>query len=684
MLILGISAYYHDSAAALIKDGNIIGAAQEERFTRKKHDANFPTHAIRFCISEAKINLCDIHYIVFYEKPLLKFDRLIETHLAYAPSGFHPFHSAMSVWLESKLHLKRILKRELSRLGNCKANSLPPILFNTHHQSHASSAFFPSPFNEAAVLCLDGVGEWATTTGWIGKGNSLKPLWQMNFPHSLGLLYSAFTSFSGFRVNSGEYKLMGLAPFGEPKYTNLILNKLLDLKDDGSFRINMDYFDYATGMKMTNDLFAGLFDSSPRKPESAITQFEMDVAASIQNVTEKIVLRLVKTIKNETGQDNLCLAGGVAHNCVVNGKIFRNKVFEKIWVQPASGDSGGAIGAAFSVWHQKLERPRANQAADKMLGTYLGPQYSSNEVASFLDAAGAKYEKLDRIKIFNKTASLIANGNVVGWFQGRMEFGPRALGSRSILGDPRDKSMQSKINQNIKYRESFRPFAPSVLSDRVSDYFELDEECPYMTLVSKINKSMRIKVDAAHQNKAGLETLKLIRSKIPAVTHIDYSARVQTVKKEENSDFHALLEAFDSMTDCPVLVNTSFNIRGEPIVCSPSDAYQCFMNTEMNHLVIENFLLSKKDQPQTISRKDTKYDLNPPMIHSRASRIGLLAKLLCTSVALSLIYFFIFTPTALILRLLGRDVLGKTFDPTIKSYLVTVDQTSKANLEKMY
>lgn len=596
--ILGISGYYHDSAAALVHDGEIIAAAQEERFTRKKHDASFPKNAIVYTLKEAKISLGQLDYIVFYEKPLLTFDRLLETYLAYAPQGLQSFISAMSVWLQEKLYLKTVLKKALAELGNCKPKQLPPLLFGEHHQSHAASAFFPSPFEKAAVLCMDGVGEWATTSLWLGEGNQLTPQWEIDFPHSLGLLYSAFTYYTGFKVNSGEYKLMGLAPYGQPKYVDLILNNLLDLKDDGTFRLNMKYFNYTTGLTMTNKLFDRLFDAPPRQPEAELTQREMDIAASIQQVTEEIVLRLANTAQKELRVDYLCLAGGVALNCVSNGRLLRESKFKDIWIQPAAGDAGGAIGAALSVWHQYLEKPRQTDSSDKMKGSYLGPRFSSDEIQQYLDDVRAVYTYFNESELCQKVAQILAKGNVVGWFQGRMEFGPRALGDRSIIGDPRNKKMQSVMNLKIKYRESFRPFAPSVLANKVSDYFELDHNSPYMLLVSQVKEELRVAMTEEQKQLFGIEKLNIPRSQLPAITHVDYSARVQTVHPETNPRYYQLISEFENLTGCGVLVNTSFNVRGEPIVCTPEDAYRCFMRTEMDYLVLENYVLAKTDQPQ--------------------------------------------------------------------------------------
>lgn len=596
MNILGISAYYHDSAAALIRDGEIIAAAQEERFSRKKHDAKFPKSALCYCLKEAKINLTEVDQVVFYDKPLVKFERILETYLSYTPSGFPSFIKAMPIWLKEKLYLKTILKKELATIGNLKKHKLPPLLFAEHHQSHAASAFFPSPFKEAGILCLDGVGEWATTSVWLGKDNQIIPQWEIHFPHSLGLLYSAFTYYTGFKVNSGEYKLMGLAPYGEPKYVNRILDYLIDLKEDGTFRLNMKYFNYPTGLTMTNHKFHKLFDGLPRKTEGEITQRDMDIARSIQDVTEEIVVRLARTVKKEVSPDYLCLAGGVALNCVANGRVWRECGFKDIWIQPAAGDAGGAIGAALAVWHQYNEMPRSSSKWDQMKGSYLGPHFEDSEISSYLNSIQAQYKKLDEVILLKRVAQVLAQGKVVGWFQGRMEFGPRALGNRSILGDPRSPQMQSIMNLKIKYRESFRPFAPSVLAEDVSDYFELERDSPYMLIVALVNADIRIGMTQEEQSLFGISKLNIPRSKIPSVTHVDYSSRIQTVHRETNPRYYKLLEFFKLETGCSVLVNTSFNIRGEPIVCTPEDAYLCFMNTEMDYLVIENFILAKSDQ----------------------------------------------------------------------------------------
>jgi len=595
--ILGISAYYHDSAAAVLCDGSIVAAAQEERFSRKKHDAGFPSNAIQYCLGAAGIAIQDLDAIVFYDKPLLKFERLLETYLSYAPHGFRSFCAAMPVWLKEKLLLKTTLKRELATLSDCNKDGLPQLLFSEHHKSHAASAFFASPFDSAAVLCLDGVGEWATTSAWSGVDNSLEALWEIDFPHSLGLLYSAFTYFTGFKVNSGEYKLMGLAPYGEPKYVEKILDELIDLKDDGTFRLNMRYLNYCTGLTMTNRKFDALFGGPPRKPESEVTQREMDLAASIQKVTEEVVLRLSRTIHEETGAKNLCLAGGVALNCVANGRIEREGPFDSIWIQPAAGDAGGALGAAQVAWHEYFGGPRQVNRNDSMQGSFLGPKYEAEEIRRYLDSVDASYTVMSDDQLLPRVADMLSTENVVGWFQGRMEFGPRALGARSIIGDPRSERMQSVMNLKIKYRESFRPFAPSVLAERVSDYFEQESPSPYMLIVAPVQEQLRVQLTDEQQSLFGVEKLKLKRSEIPAVTHVDYSARVQTVHEETNPRYYGLIKAFDERTGCGLLVNTSFNVRGEPIVCTPEDAYRCFMRTEMDFLVIENFVLAKSAQP---------------------------------------------------------------------------------------
>ncbi len=598
--ILGISAFYHDSAAALIVDGNIVAAAQEERFTRKKHDPGFPAKAIEYCLAEAGLTIQQLDHIVFYDKPLIKFERLLETYLSYVPVGFQSFVAAIPVWLKEKLYLKKTLRRELAALGQMEEKELPALMFTEHHQSHAASAFFPCPHDKAAVMCLDGVGEWATSSVWLGENNRLTPQWEINFPHSLGLLYSAFTYYTGFKVNSGEYKLMGLAPYGEPKYVDLILDNLLDVKDDGSFKLDMRYFNYATGLTMTNARFHRLFDGEPRAAESEVTQKEMDLARSIQVVTEEIVLKLAHTVHRELQVDNLCLAGGVALNCVSNGRLLREGPFKNIWVQPAAGDAGGALGAALAIWYEYLENARAidNSKLDAMQGSYLGPRHSQNEINAYLDSINASYEVIDDDQLMPRLAQIMQDEHVVGWFQGRMEFGPRALGGRSIIGDPRSPKMQSVMNLKIKYRESFRPFAPAIKAEKVSEWFEHQCESPYMLMVAPVAEGKRIEMTDEQKQLFGIEKLHIPRSEIPAVTHVDYSARIQTVHSETNPRFYHLLDEFEKLSGCPVSVNTSFNVRGEPIVCTPEDAYRCFMRTEMDYLVLENAILYKQDQPR--------------------------------------------------------------------------------------
>jgi len=598
MHILGISAFYHDSAACLVRDGEIVAAAQEERFTRKKFDASFPTHAIQYCLEAGNIGLKDLKYVAFYDKPLIKFERLLETYVDFSPKGIQSFLAAMPVWLKEKLFLKSLLQNELLSLnGIASKTALPQILFGEHHESHAASAFYPSPFKSAAVLCMDGVGEWATTSAWMGEGNTLTPLWEIHFPHSLGLLYSAFTYYTGFRVNSGEYKVMGLAPYGQPKYVQAIYDHLIDLKSDGTFRLKMEYFNYCTGLTMTNGKFDDLFGGPPRKPESKLTQRDMDLARSIQEVTEEVMLRLARSLHRETGAENLCLAGGVALNCVGNGRILREGPFKGLWIQPSAGDAGGAVGAALTGWHQLEGKPRsANDVTDAMQGSYLGPAYTNREIEQFLRAKEAPYELLSDEAIFNRLADELADGKVVGWFQGRMEFGPRALGSRSILGDARNPKMQSVMNLKIKYRESFRPFAPSVLREQVSDYFEMETDSPYMLLVAPVVEKRRTRLTPEQQSLWGIDLLNVPKSDIPAATHVDYSARVQTVHEDTNPRYHKLLKAFEAKTGCGLLVNTSFNVRNEPIVCSPQDAFRCFMRTAIDILVLENCLLYKADQ----------------------------------------------------------------------------------------
>ena len=597
--ILGISAFYHDSAAALIKDGEIIAAAQEERFSRKKHDPRYPFNSINYVLSEGKIKLSDIDHIVFFEKPFLKFERLLETYMAFAPKGFKSFSLSMPIWLREKLFQKKFLFEKLKQHDE-KFKDIKKIKFSEHHFSHAASAFFPSPFEEAVILTLDGVGEWATTTVAIGKKNNLKMLKEIHFPHSLGLLYSAFTYYTGFKVNSGEYKVMGLAPYGQPKYKDLIIKELMDLKEDGSFKLNMKFFDYATGLTMTNKKFSKLFGNPVRNPKrDLLKDFHMDIAASIQAVTEEVVIRLTRNIASEYKIKNLCLAGGVALNCVANGKILKEKIFEDIWIQPAAGDAGGSLGAALAYWHQELNKPREN-FKDQMKGAYLGPKFSENFIESQLNNLKGVYSKKSSDEISSFVAKELANSKTVGWFQGRMEFGPRALGGRSILADPRSEKMQKELNLKIKFRESFRPFAPSVLREEVNNWFELNYDSPYMLLVSDIKKDLQIPMSKNDNELFGIDKLNIKRSSIPAVTHVDYSARIQTVHKETNSKYYNLLKEFYRITGCPVLVNTSFNVRGEPIVCSIQDAFNCFMGTNLDILIIENFVLIKDEQDHSL------------------------------------------------------------------------------------
>ncbi len=596
MVILGISGFYHDSAVALVRDGKILAAAQEERFTRKKHDACFPSRALDYCLRETGIVLDDVDFVVFYDKPFLKFERLLETYLAFAPSGFASFRIAIPIWLRDKLFLRDLLNKELKK-HSASFPSESRLLFSEHHLSHAASAFFPSPFQEAAVLTLDGVGEWATTSLAIGRDNKLEIIREINFPHSLGLLYSAFTYYTGFKVNSGEYKLMGLAPYGVPKYAHQIYDHLIDLKSDGTFRLDLTYFNYCAGLTMTSKKFDKLFGGKPRKVDELLTQKHMDLAASIQVVLEEVMLRLTRAIAKETGMKNLCLAGGVALNCVANGKILRDGHFKKIWIQPASGDAGGALGAALAVSHIHLKQSRNIYGEqDSMMGSYLGPSFSQEEIEQRLAAANAKYEVMLTPTLLKFCANEIATGKAIGWFQGRMEFGPRALGGRSILGDPRSPVMQKILNLKVKYRESFRPFAPSVLSEDAADWFELKVDSPYMLMVADIARDKRLAVTAEEQLLFGIDKLNVARSQIPAVTHIDYSSRIQTVHKEYNPLYHSLISSFKELTGCPVLINTSFNVRGEPIVCTPEDAFRCFMGTEIELLVIGNCVLRKEQQ----------------------------------------------------------------------------------------
>jgi len=592
--ILGISAFYHDSAAALVVDGKIIAAAQEERFSRKKHDSKYPAKAIEYVLSEGKLNLSEIDHIVFFEKPFLKFERLLETYLAFAPLGFKSFSMSMPIWLREKLFQKKFIFEKL-KIHDKNFNDIDKIFFSEHHYSHAASAFFPSPFKDAIVLTLDGVGEWATTTVALGKGNKLEMIKEIHFPHSLGLLYSAFTYYTGFKVNSGEYKLMGLAPYGEPKFKNIILENLIDVKEDGSFKLNMKYFNYATGLTMTNNKFSELFGEPVRNPKKEkLTQFHMDIAASIQSVTEEIIIKLTKSIAAEFKIKNLCLAGGVALNCVANGKILNDKIFENIWVQPASGDAGGSIGAALSFWFKELGNKR-DYYKDEMSGSFLGPSFSNNRIEKDLKNLNANFDKLEDNELLPKLAKELSQNKIIGWFQGRMEFGPRALGARSILANPLSEKMQRELNLKIKFREGFRPFAPSVLSEEVSNWFNLNKESPYMSLVAKVKDSKKIKQDGK-DNFSGFDKLNVLRTIIPAVTHVDYSARIQTVHKETNLRYHNLISEFYKITNCPILVNTSFNVRGEPIVCSIEDAYKCFMGTNLDILVCENYILYKEKQ----------------------------------------------------------------------------------------
>ena len=602
MRVLGISAFYHDSAAALIADGRIVAAAQEERFTRKKFDADYPRHAIEYCLNAGGVTLADVDYVAFYDKPFLKFERLLETYLTFSPRGFRSFRMALPLWLREKLFLKSLLASELKALEP-KFDWDKRLAFSEHHLSHAASAFYPSPFQRAAVLTMDGVGEWATTSAGVGNGHELKIQKEINFPHSLGLLYAAFTYYTGFKVNSGEYKVMGLAPYGIPKYAQLIYDNLIDLKPDGSFRLNLDYFNYCTGLTMTNERFDALFDGAPRVPAAPLEQRHMDLAASIQAVIEEAVLRLTRSLAEETGEANLCLAGGVALNCVANGKVLRDGKFENIWVQPAAGDSGGALGAALTIYHLYADRPRTvANTPDGMAGSYLGPEFDDGETQTRLEAAGARYAILPRDQLLERTAQALADGKAVGWFQGRMEFGPRALGNRSILADPRDPQMQKKLNLKVKYRESFRPFAPSVLREHVSEWFDIDVDSPYMLMVAPVHERHRREMTSEEQRLFGIEKLNVPRASIPAVTHVDYSARVQTVHRETNPLYHDLIARFHGLTGCPVLVNTSFNVRSEPIVCTPEDAFRCFMGSEIDVLAAGSCYLIKDEQDPALRR----------------------------------------------------------------------------------
>jgi carbamoyltransferase len=589
MNILGISAFYHDSAAALVREGRIEAAAQEERFTRRKHDHRFPLQSARYCLEDSGITAADLDIVAFYEKPFLKFERILETYLEYAPSGIRSFLKAMPLWVKQKLWIKDLIRRELDFEGQ--------IIFPEHHEAHAASAFYPSPFADAAFLTVDGVGEWTTTSYGIGEGNTIRILADIRFPHSLGLLYSAFTYFTGFKVNSGEYKVMGLAPYGKPVYREVILKELIDLKDDGSFRLNMDYFDFPAGLKMTGEKFSRLFGGPPRTSEGELTQREMDLARSIQEVTEEVVLRMGRHVKKQTGRSYLCLAGGVGLNCVANGKLLREGIFEDIWIQPAAGDAGGALGAALLAWHQYLGNERAAPTDESQRGSYLGPSYSDEEIRSFLESRSLPFTELSRQDLFARVAQLLADGKVIGWFQGRMEFGPRALGARSILGDARSPKMQEVMNLKIKFRESFRPFAPSVLEEKVSEYFDIDRASPYMLLVADVREDQRREPAAGETGLQGLQKLSAVRSTVPAVTHVDCSARIQTVHRRTNPLYHELISRFEQDHGCPVIINTSFNVRGEPIVCTPDDAWRCFMRTNMDYLVLGPFLLSKTEQP---------------------------------------------------------------------------------------
>ena len=599
MNILGLSAFYHDSAACLLQDGKIIAAAQEERFTRKKHDASFPKNAVEFCLQKGGIQVSDLDYVGFYDKPFIKFERILETYLGIAPKGIKQYLAAIPIWLKDKLWTRTNIRNKLGYSGT--------VLFAQHHESHAASAFFPSPFQEAAILTMDGVGEWATTSIASGKDNKIELLQELHFPHSLGLLYSAFTYYLGFKVNSGEYKVMGLAPYGKPIYSDLIREHLIDLKEDGSFRMRMDYFDYLGGMAMTNQKFASIFNHPARKAESNLTQKEMDIAASLQEVTEEIMLKMVRHIRYLTNMKNLCLAGGVALNCVGNGKILKEKIFEKIWVQPAAGDAGGALGVALCIWHQIMGNNRLTNGKDTMRGAYLGPHFKESEIKNFLDSNEIPYRQVNESQLTKLVATDLQKGKVVGWFQGPMEFGPRALGGRSIIGDPRNPKMQSTMNLKIKYRESFRPFAPSVLAEKVDEWFEMDEESPYMLMVAEVRKDKRISMTKEQNKLFGIDLLNVPKSQIPAITHVDYSARIQTVHEDTNKRYYDLIKEFEKETQCAVLINTSFNVRGEPIVCTPEQAYRCFMRTEMETLVLENFIIDKKDQKQ--HEEDNKWKL---------------------------------------------------------------------------
>ena len=612
MYLLGISAFYHDSAACLLEDGEIIAAAQEERFTRKKHDAGFPHHAIQYCLKEAGIPASQIDNVVFYEKPFVKFERLLETYLAFAPKGFTSFAKAMPVWIKDKLFQKSALIKELKSTLDADVNWRERLLFSEHHLSHAASAYYPSPFESAAVLTLDGVGEWTTTSLAIGNGRDLKVIKEIHFPHSLGLLYSAFTYYTGFKVNSGEYKVMGLAPYGVPRYADLIREKLITVADDGSFQLDMSYFDYATGLTMTNKKFAALFGGPPRTSETELTQREMDLAASVQKITEDIVIKLAKGIAKETGERNLCLAGGVALNCVANGILLREKIFDNIWIQPAAGDAGGALGAALSTWYLHHGKERTvSKERDAMRGAYLGPEFSNAEIETEFKACGAVYKKCSEKELIDEVAAALEDEKAVGWMQGRMEFGPRALGGRSIIADPRSSLMQKQLNLKVKYRESFRPFAPSILSEDVNDWFEQDTDSPYMLLVADVQKDKRRPMSPDEMSLFGIDKLNVPRSSVPAITHVDYSARIQTVHADTNPLYHAVISKFKDKTGCPLVVNTSFNVRGEPIICTPTDAFKCFMGTEMDFLAIGHYVLNKEKQDEALLENyEERYELD--------------------------------------------------------------------------
>jgi carbamoyltransferase len=611
MNILGFSAYYHDAAACMLVDGELVAAAQEERFTRKKHDADFPLHAIRYCLKEAKLNVQDIDFIVFYDKPFLKFERIFETYLAFAPRGFKSFAMSLPVWVKDKLFQKSGILSTLNHELGDAVDWEKKLLFSEHHLSHAASAFFPSPFNDAAVLTMDGVGEWTSTSLAVGAGNALSIHREIQFPHSLGLLYSAMTYYTGFKVNSGEYKIMGLAPYGKPVYADLIKQHLIDIKDDGSFHLDMQYFDYCTGLKMTNARFDALFGGPPRTSESTLTQREMDLAASVQAVTEEVVIKLAQSVRQETGLRNLCLAGGVALNCVANGKLLKQGIFDQIWIQPAAGDAGGAIGAAYSVYHLKLNAPRAVGASDAMKGSYLGPSFTQSEIEESLREVGAQFTSVTDEALIEQTAQALADGKAVGWHQGRMEFGPRALGGRSILADPRSPSVQKQLNLKVKYRESFRPFAPSVLREHVHEWFDIDVDSPYMLLVAEVNRDRQLPIAETDKSLFGIDLLNVPRSTIPAVTHVDNSARIQTVHRESHPRYHQLITRFKEKTGCPVLVNTSFNVRGEPIVCTPQDAFRCLMGTEIEWLAIGNCIVKKEEQdPRLVLDYKNAYELD--------------------------------------------------------------------------